>query len=189
MSLNIIPLVGQNLANTRDNIRNNFTFIDNGFAVNHVELNSGADSGKHKFVTMPEQGSSPATLVNEMAMFTRQSPDSSQTEACIRRESNGTVYEFTIATRAQNGWTRLPSGIIMLWGFRNANLNAGANLQLLNSANFANFPGFSDVYNVQITPVSTNTTIVVQNSASNAGSITLYSNTNGASAFYTVIGV
>ena len=53
MALTLVPQVGQNLENTQAPILNNFTVINANFDVDHVEFNSGGDSGKHKKITFP----------------------------------------------------------------------------------------------------------------------------------------
>lgn len=53
MALTLVPQVGQNLENTQAPILSNFTVINANFDVDHVEFNSGGDSGKHKKITFP----------------------------------------------------------------------------------------------------------------------------------------
>lgn len=53
MALTLVPQVGQNLENTQAPILQNFTVINANFDVDHVEFNSGGDSGKHKKITFP----------------------------------------------------------------------------------------------------------------------------------------
>ena len=68
------------------------TFLDR----NHVAIaNPGVDldEGKHTFLQMPEQGTVPATLANEGAVYTKDSGVS--TQLYFREESNGAEIQLT----------------------------------------------------------------------------------------------
>jgi hypothetical protein len=78
MTLALVPQVGQNLENTQAPILQNFTVINGNFDVDHVEFNSGGDSGKHKKITFPvlyttippiTPTSLPAFNANEQGLF------------------------------------------------------------------------------------------------------------------------
>lgn len=125
MPLNAVPQANQTLAQTQNPILQNFATIDAGFSVNHVELGT-AGAGKHKFLQLPEQIAAPITAANEAAFYSAQGATSGVTELIFKRESNpGTVIPMTefIALSATNGWTYLPSGIILQWG--TATMNGG----------------------------------------------------------------
>lgn len=62
MALNILPNSGQSLDETRDPIKDNFTYINTGFLANHVELNSGLNSGKHTAVTFTQLAADPTAI-------------------------------------------------------------------------------------------------------------------------------
>lgn len=115
MALNNVPLNGQSLAYTKPLIAGNFTVIDSAFSIDHVSYNT-TGAGKHNKVTMPVQSVTPATLANEVALFSRTSTLSLIPEMAFRRNTNGTVIEFTSSLGATDGWTRLPSGILLKWG-------------------------------------------------------------------------
>jgi hypothetical protein len=62
------------------------------------------------------QAASPATAATEVALFSRTSTLTSNVELAVRKQSSGSVFEFTSALGAQPGWTILPSGILLKWG-------------------------------------------------------------------------
>ena len=117
MALNNVPLAGQTLLATRNPINQNFATINTGFAVNHIEYNL-ADQGKHKFLQMPEQIAAPAVAANEAGLYAAIGALSGVTELSFRRENNGAVIPFTENSQAANGWTMLPSGMMLQWGIQ-----------------------------------------------------------------------
>lgn len=146
MALNNVPLAGQTLGVTRNPINQNFNVIDTAFSINHVDYNA-PDQGKHKFLSMPVQGAAPATTATELGIFTQTSALTGVPEWAFRRANNGAVIEFTSSTQANNGWTRLPSGILLKWG------QIGGNAAILNQQFVINLngigPAFTAVYNAQ----------------------------------------
>lgn len=91
---------GDTLRASRDPIRTNFEIIQNRFEDNHNDFDSG--DGKHKFMQMPEQTSSPTTAANEGALFTRQDQETSSVEkaSLIYREESDGFDALVIPTRA-----------------------------------------------------------------------------------------
>jgi len=122
----------------------NFKAIKTLVDVNHDTF-SAADEGKHKFANFPEQGVNPATAVNEVALFSRESTLTGISELCVRNENNGTIYEFT--SRGVS-WTRLPSGILLKWGIATADGDSTVTFPVA-----ANIPAFTTCYSVQLTLV------------------------------------
>ncbi len=110
-----IPQAADNPSQSQAQILDNFLAISGAFNTNHGNFND-PDEGKHIFLQMPEQTSVPTTAADEMALYTKESTLTSTSEMFIRRESNGTEIEFTSSLPAINGWTRLPSGILLKWG-------------------------------------------------------------------------
>lgn len=146
---NNIPQPTDQLSKSQSDILNNFAEIKTLVDVNHVTFGS-PDQGKHKFITMPVQGSSPATLGGEVALFSRTSTLSSLDEIAWRRSTNGVVIEFTSALNTNNGWTRFPSGILVKWGFVTVPV---ATQQTVTFPVAATIPVFTNVFNIQLTPV------------------------------------
>ena len=113
-----IPSTGQTLGGTRDDIRNNFTNYYDNMTKNHVDVNQ-ADRGKHKFMQMPEQGSDPATLANEIGLFCKQG-SGSVAQLFFRNENNGIVQQLTGAFDAGNNGKIEFFGFKLKWGFQAA---------------------------------------------------------------------
>ena len=93
MALNLVPNAGQNLAITRDPIRNNFNTIDTAFSVNHVSYGL-AGQGKHNFVSMPVQAAPPVTAAAEMALFV-QDDAFNVPQLYVRQQNNGASIALT----------------------------------------------------------------------------------------------
>lgn len=113
MALNFIPNSGQSLGQTRNGIRQNFVDIDTAFTIDHVSYNA-AGQGKHNKVTLPVQVADATTLANEMAIYTKNV--AGNPALFLRNFNNGTVVDWTTATKANTGTLTLPSGIIIKWG-------------------------------------------------------------------------
>jgi len=71
----------------------NFTQLNTIFGNNHVEFDAGTDNGKHNFCQFVEQGASPATAVNELAIYTLDT--GSQPDFFFREESSGVESRLT----------------------------------------------------------------------------------------------
>jgi hypothetical protein len=142
---NSIPQPGDDPSQSQSLLLQNFQEIKINNDVNHTEIGQ-ANQGKHKFLQMPAQGSSPSTASNEAALFTKQSTFTSTPELVYRRENNGTEIEFTSSGSSTNGWARLPSGILLKWGTATA-----AGSQSTNFPVSANIPVFTSVFSAQVT--------------------------------------
>lgn len=118
----------------------NFSSLSSIINANHVDFTS-TDYGKHKFCQFPEQSAAPTTLANEGAVYTKRSALTAATELFFRREGNGTEIEFTGFLGAGDGWTRLPSGILLKWGTGTATGAGSATFPVAGT-----IPVFSAVY-------------------------------------------
>jgi len=128
-------------ATSQADILANFIAIKTLIDVNHATF-SDASEGKHKHVSLPEQAASPATLVNEIALFSRQSALTGVAELCLRKENNGTVNEIAYGAT----WARLSSGILLKWGTITAN-----GLATITFPVAANIPAFVTLLSMQLT--------------------------------------
>ena len=119
--LNNIPTASQRLKDSQPELLENFATNSALLGVDHVispwTNPATGNQGKHNQVTLPEQADDPATLTNEMKLYTKEVSGVSQ--LFIQPEGvlagvDGT--NITGATKATTGETTLPSGIILKWG-------------------------------------------------------------------------
>lgn len=144
MAYSLIPNPTDKLKDSQNDLLQNFTSIKAAFDINHVTFDL-ADKGKHNYVSFPEQAAAPATAVNERAIYAKQSAYTGVSELFTRKESSGAEVEFTAALGATPGWTILPSGIILKWGWGTAN---GAYTLVLPVG--ATIPAFTTILSVQV---------------------------------------
>ena len=136
-----IPLPGDKLNKSQNDIKNNFTSCDGSFNLNHFGFSTlGGQAGKHKFVEMPVQ-TKPSIVGGEGALYTK---TSGQTQLFYTSD-NSTPQEYqmtrvidaSIARFANNpGWTFLPGGLILQWGFVAPPGTSGTVTFLPNGVNF-----------------------------------------------------
>lgn len=165
MALTILPNAGQKLGQTRAAIRQNFSDINTGFAVNHNALNSGAGSGKHKNVTFPVQAAAPVPTGTDVDVYLASSPLRvgatvpgvvNVGQLFFRRDAANTLTPNPVPFTAwrydgAEGWCYLPSGILLKWGYQSANgTNNGNPVTILFPAN-PDIPVFTQIFNIQIT--------------------------------------
>jgi len=112
---NNTPLATDTIAATQQPIHDNYADIETLINVNHVGFNV-ADQGKHKFVTMPVQVADPATLANEVALYSKTSALTAVPELFVRKQNNGVVTEITSSLGATPGWAFTSSGMLLKWG-------------------------------------------------------------------------
>ena len=137
-----IPQPTDQLSISQGDLLGNFQALQTLIDVNHVDF-ADADMGKHKWVSLPQQAGAPGTTNTELALYTAISPTSGTPELFIQRPANGAFINFTEAVGAPNGWTRLPSAILLKWG------SAGANgLTTITFPVAADIPPFINVFNI-----------------------------------------
>lgn len=148
-----IPQPGDLISDSQSQLLDNNQTLSTVFNVNHTDFNA-ADPGKHKFVSMPEQVSSPATLANEMALYTKESSISgvAQSELFWRRESSGS--EIPMTARGASGnfrYSYTASGVLIKRG--TVNVTTGT-LTTITLPSGVNIPAFtSSSYDVILTGV------------------------------------
>lgn len=145
MPLNILPFPPQSMNSTERGMRENFNSIDAAFQVNHFGYDV-LNTGLHSKVDFPETIAVPDITALTMALFTRKSADGKTAEMAISKKPVATTLtvNFTEALRYGIGWTYLPSGILIQWGFGGTQTDGTAEVA---------FPKeFSAVpYNVEVT--------------------------------------
>lgn len=112
---NNIPTASQRLRDSQPQFLTNFASLQTFLETNHVAF-SAANSGKHKFLQLPEQSSAPTVAANEMGLYTKEQGSVSQ--LFVRRESDGTEINLTNPTSSivTSGYTTLVNGLIIKWG-------------------------------------------------------------------------
>ena len=161
-NLNDMPKPGQNLQVTRDPINANFAAIDTAFSVNHVsyDLTGGAAQGKHKFVTMPVQGSQPAVVGADVVLFNK--ADSGTISQLYIKGANsnaGNIIPFTqsasnSAPKGGTGYCWFASGILMKWSAFTT--GSGSSVTINVNTNFGSAPQQTTIFSAQVTPTSNN---------------------------------
>lgn len=144
MALNNVPNPGQTLVVTRNPINQNFSTINAAFLVDHVEYNLSGQ-GKHNKVTFPNQLAAPTFTNPEIGLYNFVSPVTTINELFIRN-SSGVTTPITASAQTANGWSYLPSGLLIKWG------SAAVTRNTLSTVTFpigATIPAFTSIFMVQ----------------------------------------
>jgi len=154
MSLNNVPVTGQSLGASRDLINQNFAVINTAFSVNHVQYNDGSGTqGLHQYLQLPTATPIIATAAAQVGVYSKNGAYSAVPELYFQRESLAadSGYAFTESQGASNGWTVLPSGIILKWGQSAVftGVSSGAN-PVVTYPVAAGIPVFNNVFQVML---------------------------------------
>lgn len=143
--------------------------------------------GIDPFVIFPVQGSAPSTGASQLAIYSKDVSGTPQ--LFMRQQSNGTEFNFTSSLKANAGWTYLPSGVLMKWGRVGITLNN----QPITLPTGGGIPAFTQIFNIQLTPVDTtnNNFSLGLRSITGTTGFTVYCNnpTAGTSLHYLITGV
>lgn len=145
-----IPQPGDKIKDSQADLLGDFIALKSLIDVNH-ETFGASDEGKHKWVALPVQGSAPTTAAGEVAIYSTTSSLTGVSELSVKADLAGTAVEFTSKTEGTNGWTRLPSGILIKWG-TTSTLTAGANTITLPTG--VSIQAFATIYNIQVSAQS-----------------------------------
>lgn len=125
MALINVPLTGQDLNTTRVPINTNFATISTAFEVDHVAYNNSSPTqGKHNKVTFPQLGAPATFAAGEEGLYNY--PLSGVNELYVHKQSAAGTQEIPLTasilsgstpTLGTGGWTYLPSGIYMTFGY------------------------------------------------------------------------
>ena len=122
------PPAGGDISVGRGQIKDNFGAIETFISRDHVSFDANsADSGKHKAIRLTEQAA-PATLVNELGLYAKDT--GTEPNLFVRRESSGDEIQLTFGavSKAANGYSYLPGGVLFQWGTQAAVSKAGVAL-------------------------------------------------------------
>jgi hypothetical protein len=115
MAWNDTPLGPDRRNTTQPTIRQNFQTIESAWNVNHLTLGGGtADDGKHLYIQLPEHAA-PATAADEVGLYCADGATSLIPELFFKRQSDGKTIAMTEGSGGSQGWTRLPSGLLVKW--------------------------------------------------------------------------
>lgn len=154
MALNDLPKSGQTLNQTRQPIQDNFLGIDASFSVDHEAMTvptASGNAGKHKKVTLTQQGSSPTVGATEAGIYTKDV--SGSPELFIKTGADSEIDITSAVTGASAGECTLPSGIKLKWGSG----TTGATSTGVLTFTFASLSltDFNTIYSVQATAATT----------------------------------
>lgn len=160
-----IPVASNLLSVDQGNIQANFAAISTLVNVNHVDFN-GADQGKHKWVTMPSQGAIPPAgsgfSAGEIGLYNAVNPTTTKNELYINKTNQATVVQVpatasylsvnSAPASGSNGWTYLPSGIVLIWG---TITSANGLTTVTLATEVPSAPALTRILNVIVCPFST----------------------------------
>ena len=84
---------GDSFAVTQEQLQENFQFLYNAFAMNHVPLDALSALGNHTVIQLVEQMNDQQTGVNELAIWAKDDP--TQTDQLFLRIQGGTIIPLT----------------------------------------------------------------------------------------------
>lgn len=153
MALNDVPLSGQTLNDTRNPIRNNFLTINTAFSVNHGEYGT-ANAGMHEFVQFTDRTGNTPVFGGRSGMWSENGTFSLVPEIWVNTKAGVgfNQYAMTESTLSNtptigdntNGFTVMPSGIILKWGVQTINGATAVNLNAVG-------PAFGAAFSAQAT--------------------------------------
>lgn len=124
--LNDVPQANQTLGITQPLIRTNFSNIDAAFQVDHIGYTLSGQ-GKHVQVTFPVQTTTTITGP-DIGLVSLLNANTTQNELNFKSQA-GVLTPFTASSKADPGWSYLPSGLLIKWG-RTSVGSAGSNINI-----------------------------------------------------------
>jgi hypothetical protein len=127
----------------------NFTQLNNIFAIDHATFNAASNNGKHNKVTFPTQAVAPSFSAGEMGLFNQTAAPTAQPDVWMAR---GTATPFpitgfangTISGNNATAWSYLPSGFLVIGG-QNTTASGSVTITFNSTAGggLTGFPGFT----------------------------------------------
>lgn len=143
-----IPQSTDQISISQGNILNNFQIL--GSIAGNANANSSSLNASvgFNFVNFSLPGAAAITGANQMALYTGANANSGRQELYVIHQNSTVPVPMTAyalgGTNAGNGWTYLPSGLIMAWG--RSTTGGANNVTITYSAELTNFPGFTTVF-------------------------------------------
>lgn len=139
-----IPLANDEFSQSQPEIKDNFTEIKTVVDVNHETFGAAAAAqGMHKFVSLTKQGAKPGLIADVLHLYNKGN-------ALCWENPAGDEIDFTTNGHAAAGWSRMPSGLLLKWGYNSATGYAAFPYPV-----GAGIPAFTAVYIVLLTPYGT----------------------------------
>ena len=141
-----IPTGLVNLDVDYQNLRNNFQEINTVYLIDHVAMtDTSAQKGFHKAVHMVQRGSDPGATGDVGIVFCKKVNDGiNDSQILYFKNDLGKIGQLTrnfTPKKGQNGYTYLPGGLIMQWGFKSASfVNGGVTNSVTLATSNINFP-------------------------------------------------
>jgi len=119
---NAIPQPGDQPKDSQPQILTNFAAIKTLIDVNHVTFDA-AGEGKHKFITLPVQAAAPV-LTTDNGLYNKNYAGTTKNETYIHNQTfagtsdipfTASILSTSNPVSADDGWTYLPSGILLRW--------------------------------------------------------------------------
>jgi len=121
---NNTPNAIDRISATQAPIQTNFVSLNTSFNVNHYQIDDAANWGKHLFVQLPVQAPAPTFAAGETGIYTFANPTTGKNELYVHKQTQAGTAEVAMTASTlssvapsnnQDGWTKLPSGIILAW--------------------------------------------------------------------------
>jgi hypothetical protein len=144
-----IPQATDLISVSQADILANFQEINTLVGVNHATFGSGND-GKHTLMTLVNLGAPAAPAGNDINIFN--STVNGVAELSVQK-TGGSSIPFTQSNQATNGFTRLPSGVILKWG----TVTTVTNTATVTFPVGAGIPAFTNIFNVQVSVIGDGT--------------------------------
>jgi len=160
-----IPLPKDKRNISQADLQGNFQALDIGFNIDHQSLDAAVGTlGKHKATTLTLQADAASTAALQFAIYNKKSEFTpSRITLYLRAPGDGTAYDFISNSfndpselyplREQNGFSRLPCGLLLKWGWRVRSGGATIKFKVNDTT-----PVFSAVYTMMLTVSSPHNT-------------------------------
>ena len=145
-----IPQPTDTLDQSQSDLLANFQAIKQLIDVDHGTFGS-SEEGTHIKLTIPDSGGVPSFSGTDIGIYANVSTFTSKNELFMRPSDGGTDFPWTGKDAATQGWTYLPSGILLKWGTAPSNGDSTFVFPLSPD------PAFTELFSVQVTTVNTST--------------------------------
>jgi hypothetical protein len=139
-----IPAATDQLSVSQGDLQGNFQALNTAVGVDHY-LPGVANDGKHKQVTLPVQSPVPTFAAGEVGVYNFLDPVSGVNQLYVTFQ-DGTNAPISASKGATDGYTYLPSGLLIKWGSASP-----SGEQTVNYAVGADIPVFTAVYSASVT--------------------------------------